>query len=277
MKNKQNYIDWDNEKELGMVSDTALSKKYGVSDTAVRGARLRRGIPALNPQKTYDIDWDCQPLGKMTDQHLADILGCSGGVVAKQRNKRNIKPYGILHRTIEGEASYYEETIIDHWLHNNNVQHKFQYKIGSYRVDWLIGEKDVWEFLGMWDHKLYGKTYQENFLKKKTFLESLGYSVRSIHRSDMNFFRTGVDLKKIESVEEFICKGCNRKMKHQAKGFCSRCYTYVFRGKKIREEISVKLKKDEVFVCSSCGSSKKHKRVRDLCSACYSRQHRSKA
>jgi AraC-like DNA-binding protein len=41
--------------------------------------------------KHKNIDWDAQPLGKMSDPELARRLGCSPSSVAKQRKKRGIE------------------------------------------------------------------------------------------------------------------------------------------------------------------------------------------
>jgi len=40
------------------------------------------------------INWDEQPLGKMTDEALGEKLGCAGASVYYQRTKRGIPPYG---------------------------------------------------------------------------------------------------------------------------------------------------------------------------------------
>ena len=98
-------------------------------------ARQRRGISALRPAKRHNINWDSVPLGKMIDQHIAGLLGCSGAYICKKRKEKKIPAFGMLHRTLENEAAYYEESIIDMWLHNNKISHKFQYKVGPYKVD----------------------------------------------------------------------------------------------------------------------------------------------
>lgn len=38
--------------------------------------------------------WDAQPLGRMLDRELAEVLGCHVSSVTYQRHRRNIEPWG---------------------------------------------------------------------------------------------------------------------------------------------------------------------------------------
>lgn len=265
-------IDWDNEIQLGLVPDCVLAKKYNISNTAVMGARTRRGIKPFRTNNHYDINWDSIPLGQYTDLHLANILGCSLNLVHKERNKRKIPPYKMNYRTLENEGAYYHEAIIDMYFHNQKISHKFQKKIGPYRVDWLLDDNLIWEYLGMWDHLIYGQKYRENFLIKENFLISEGYSVKRIYKEEISTFQSSVDLTLLHSLGRFVCLGCLRKeVKHHAHGYCCRCCGRLKDGQ-LRQNVTTKLKQSDVFVCSVCESSNKNKRVRDLCAKCYRKQ-----
>lgn len=80
-------IDWDNQ-PLGMMSDTELAKKLGVSKATVQAARYKRGIPAFDV-----IDWDKEPLGKMSDGMLAAKKNVKISTVAAARHTRGIPAY----------------------------------------------------------------------------------------------------------------------------------------------------------------------------------------
>lgn len=265
-------IKWNNILELGKVPDVELAKKLDVSPQTIFQARKRRNIKALNPsKKCSNINWDSVPLGQKTDQHIADILNCSGAYVLKQRRKKNIPAFGMLYRTHENEASYYEESIMDMWLHDNNIKHKFQFQVGKYRVDWLIPDRnEIWEFLGMWDHRIYGEDYRKNFEIKEKFLIDNGYVVRRIYRDEMNKIKKVVDLNKIYSMSFFECRGCHRtNIKHQAKGLCGMCITRTYKNQSLGLPKIEFLKPTDSFVCEDCGSIERHKRVGKKCHKCY--------
>lgn len=271
------YINWDRIKQLGKIPDVELSRQLNVTPQAVFLARKKRGIPAMHPSKQCNINWDLVPLGKMIDQHIADILGCSGAYVCKKRKQKNIPAFGMLYRTIENEAAYYEESIVDAWLHNHNIDHQFQYQIGPYRVDWHITKsKEIWEFLGMWNHRLYGKQYRDRFVIKEDYLKKQGYTVRRIYRQEMKTFRNGVDLTTIHNATNFICRGCNREtVKHQAKGLCGMCLNRLNQGQELGPpKISKMLKPGDIFVCEDCGNNDRNRRVRNKCKHCYAKARR---
>lgn len=264
-------IIWNNILELGKIPDVELANKLGVSPQATYQARKRRNIEALNPSKKCDINWDSVPLGQKTDQHIADILGCSGSYVLKQRKKKNIPAFGMLYRTYENEAAYYEESIIDMWLHNNSIKHIFQFQVDKYRVDWLIPEKnEIWEFLGMWDHKIYGEEYRKNFEVKEKLLMKNGYTVIKIYRNEIDKFKKSIDLTKIYSMSFFKCRGCNRtNIKHHAKGLCGMCINRTYSNQSLGPPKVQFLKPTDSFVCRDCGSTERHKRVGEKCNKCY--------
>jgi len=268
-------VDWDLVEDLGKTRDSDIAKRFGVSKTAVSHARRSRGLPSPNPTPKHVIDWEQVPLGRTTDQHVADQLGCSLGLVHKERTKRKIPPHGMNFRTAENEGAYYEEAIIDAWLHTQGVEHQFQVKIGPYRVDWLLSNQEVWEFLGMWDHKIYGEEYRSNFQKKKSFLEDSGYSVREIHRREIPTFKELVDLNGLHSLGNFVCAGCKRSdRKHQAHGLCGTCATKRGRGEELGQ-IRARLGPSDIFRCALCGSENRYKQVGGNCSKCYAATRRA--
>lgn len=96
------YVDWDSQ-PLGVVHDSHIAKKLGVSESAVNAARRRRGIRAVVRENTWEqrrrkgawkwYDWSCVPLGKKTDEDIAEEIGTTRQVVSRARRSRNIKPY----------------------------------------------------------------------------------------------------------------------------------------------------------------------------------------
>lgn len=273
---KEKQINWEDIIELGKIPDVDLSKKLGISPQAVFQARKKRKIKALNPTNKIKIDWDLVPLGTMIDQHIADLLGCSNACVCKNRKKRNIPAFGMLYRTLENEAAYYEESIIDLWLHKNKISHKFQFKAGKYRVDWLIPENnEIWEFLGMWDHKIYGKNYRDNFEIKEKYLIENGYRVRRIYKNEIINFKKDIDLNKIHGMSHFICRGCNREnLKHQAKGLCTMCVGRIHKNQELGPPKISFLKPTDTFICEVCGNTDRYKQVKNKCRLCYMKIYR---
>lgn len=101
--NIKSDVDWDSQ-PLGEISDAELAiriglvEKYGEYNAKhiVGRNRRKRGIPSYISHGRKEIDWDIQPLGKIADRDLADILNCRHQLVAYQRKKRGIpKPKKI--------------------------------------------------------------------------------------------------------------------------------------------------------------------------------------
>lgn len=270
----QSKVDWDRVSDLGAVPDYKIAQRFNVSKAAVGQVRKRRGIPPFRTNIRHDIDWDTAPLGKLIDRHVADILGCSHVLVHRERTRRGIPPHGLLYRTEENEGAYYEESIIDLWLHHHNIPHTFQKRLGPYRVDWLLADNCVWEFLGMWDHRLYGEAYRRNFEVKREYLVEQGFTVREIHRSEMGSFKADVDLRAIASMGVFVCRGCGREdVKHHAHALCGTCVGRRAHNRPLGPVVP-QLKQGDFFRCDHCGSEDRWKRVRALCRLCYRKQHK---
>lgn len=87
-------IDWDNEKDLGYISDGAMAYKHQCSVSAARSARIRRGISKCGRGDKYswDVDWDKEPLGVVSDSEIALSIGCSVSNVRYHRIRRGIEP-----------------------------------------------------------------------------------------------------------------------------------------------------------------------------------------
>ena len=270
-------VDWDKVLDLGKVRDCEIALQYGVSQTAVLLARKRRGIAPFCTRIYHNIDWGQVPLGKYPDEYLADTLGCSKVLVHKERNKRKIPPHGMLFRTSENQGAYYEEAIIDLWLHNQGIQHVFQAKIGPYRVDWLLGTCEVWEFLGMWSHRIYGEEYRSSFQRKKEYLEANGYSVRGIHKSEIAPLKAEVNLTDLHSMGSFVCRGCGRSnQKHQAHALCGTCVGRQARGVDLALPVMPLLREADYFKCSCCGSEDRKKQAKGLCLRCYNKESKKR-
>lgn len=90
-------IDW-NSQPLGQIKDTHLAKRLGVSDVAVGKQRRKRGILVCGSSRMLGncrvqgqhagINWDEQPLGKVSDKALARKLGVDPSSVRSARSVR---------------------------------------------------------------------------------------------------------------------------------------------------------------------------------------------
>ena len=80
---------------LGVKSDVAVEKEYGVATQTVRHHRVKRGIsPAHSERAPRGIDWDTQPLGTVQPRVLAAMLGVHVGSVYAACYRRGISPTG---------------------------------------------------------------------------------------------------------------------------------------------------------------------------------------
>lgn len=80
-------IDWDRERRLGVMPDTALARALGVSHTAVFSARRTRGIPrapCVRPPTRLETD---PRLGVVADAVLAEEYGASYSMVHRARER----------------------------------------------------------------------------------------------------------------------------------------------------------------------------------------------
>jgi len=278
-KYKLPETDWDSVSDLGKIPDVDIARRFGISPTAVQLARKRRGISALNPSKKLSVDWDSLPLGKMIDDQIASMVGCSGSKVCIERQKRGIKPAGMLYRTQEGQPAYYGEAVIDAWLHKHEIAHVFQFHVGKKRVDWYLPDtNEIWEYAGLAGHRLYGEDYEVAIGERVKICLNAGYKVRRIDKQELEFFSKDVDLSSIFKKSTFTCKGCLRtNVKHSSHDLCSMCLHRVRLGKPVGSpKNAAKLKPGEVFVCSSCGSNERNKRVKTLCGSCYSKARKKR-
>jgi len=83
-------IDWD-EQPLGVVPDTEIANRFGISTTPVRNARYERGIAAASHRwESKSIDWDSQPLGEVSDREIARTLGVAQATARRARVSRGI-------------------------------------------------------------------------------------------------------------------------------------------------------------------------------------------
>lgn len=82
-------IDW-NRQPLGLVTDTELAIRLGVGQTAVSGARRRRGIPAV-PRGRVERLGAQGLLGTMTDARLAAHLKLPQTAIRDARRRAGIR------------------------------------------------------------------------------------------------------------------------------------------------------------------------------------------
>jgi hypothetical protein len=90
-------INWDVEKKLGKVPDWELARKHGVGASAVRSARIRRGIPAYSDsvhprQRRWNVDWESLDYIANSDVDIAHVIGCHPSTVRYHRNQLGIEP-----------------------------------------------------------------------------------------------------------------------------------------------------------------------------------------
>lgn len=220
----QPKIDWTKIQNLGKVPDSQIAKRLGVHNATVAHHRRKLGIPAM--YSLPYINWDEQPFGKFTDQHIADLLGCSLTRAVVERKKRGIKPSAMRYRTVEGEAAYYGEAIIDAWLHKNNIKHEFQKKIGGRKVDWFLTEtQEIWEYAGFLGHQIHGAKYKKQLETRIAIVQSYGLTTRIITENELKDFAENIDLTSLYRRATFECLNCKQTgVPHRKLGLCGKCY-----------------------------------------------------
>lgn len=91
-------VDWDKQ-PLGKLSDAEIARQVGVTTGAAKEARVRRGIPRFSAtagarRRSEAVEWDKQPLGKMSDAKLAKSLDLPAQFVIRARSARGIPAWG---------------------------------------------------------------------------------------------------------------------------------------------------------------------------------------
>ena len=61
---KKKGTKWDSVEDLGLVPDSVIAKRLGLTTSAVTQARNRRGIPSFTASQPQ-IDWDAQIEGSV--------------------------------------------------------------------------------------------------------------------------------------------------------------------------------------------------------------------
>lgn len=134
---------------------------------------------------------------------------------------------------------------------------------------WLLDNQEIWEFLGMWDHQIYGESYRKNFAVKRAYLLAQGFRLREIHRNEVKSFKQIVDLRSIFSLGDFTCRGCLKTdVKHHAHAMCASCVGQRLRGVEPGTPKKARLRKSDAFACSECKSTNRKKQVRGRCAKC---------
>ena len=77
---------------LGTVPDAKLAEAWGIPQNSVAVARIRRKIPAHQPQKPWTAS-QVALLGTMPDSAVAQLVGRSKGAVAAARRDRRIRGF----------------------------------------------------------------------------------------------------------------------------------------------------------------------------------------
>lgn len=88
-ENELENIDWAN------MTNGQVAAATGAAPGAIANIRRRLKKPVCYAKNgvASNVDWDNEPLGKMTDQEIARKHGVSSVTVCKQRQRRNIPAY----------------------------------------------------------------------------------------------------------------------------------------------------------------------------------------
>lgn len=100
---------------LGAESDRAIAKRLGIPRRIVAARRKAQGIQpyagiqkaartglATRPRRRrLRINWAMQPLGRETDQAIADRIGTSANIVYRARRRLGIPSYTASRRTVD--------------------------------------------------------------------------------------------------------------------------------------------------------------------------------
>ncbi len=124
-------------------------------------------------EKKYNVtkeQWDSASLGNLPDGIIAKNLNIPIRLVCAERLKRGIKSFNksknwlyMLREGVPCRSKY--EAMYDTYLHENNIEHKHEVKIGPYIADVKIGN-EYHEIAGMIGYPKYNKKTRT----KKTIL-----------------------------------------------------------------------------------------------------------
>lgn len=238
---RKSGIDW-NEVEFGKYPDKELANRLGVTPVAIRRQRVNRGIPRFPVgDNSCWVDWDKIPLGSMPDPVIAKMTGRHIMSVSEARRSRGIAKYAGRCVTTEGEIATYPEALIDLWMHEHEIDHRFQVKIRPYIADWVCN-KTVYEYAGLVDHRnvKIRDRYISRLDKKIQFYKDGGFDVVVITPKELSEYTpNGEVLCRSRCV---LCGGNSGRMK---KGMCPACYSR-------NRPVSV-FPRSGAIVCVTCG------------------------
>lgn len=262
-----NLVDWDLVR-LGSKQDKEIAAELGVSPPAVRKQRIKRGIKPF-PKRS----WDSRLLGILPDSIIARMVGRHESTVNEARWVLGISRSDRRCVTEEGEPATLPEAIIDLFWHQNNINHKFQVKIGKYVADWVINEKIAVEYAGLINSEM-ALNYNVKLIEKELFYKANGYETLIIYPYDLSRYDTGEIPRTAPSK---ICISCGKRpLYFRAKGICNSCYRKI--NKTIRPKSGAEF-------CIECGRrfgdhGKKRGIIRHSghgqCQMCYEK-HRNRA
>lgn len=111
---------------------------------------------------TQQIDWDAQPLGKISDYAIADRLGCQRSTVRRERNARGIAPFVDTARrnidwTIQPLGEMTDAALAKQLGVNSASVFKARVKLGIKPFNHFKGKKIANK---CWKCKKLGKTYK---------------------------------------------------------------------------------------------------------------------
>jgi hypothetical protein len=218
---RKSGIDWD-KVEFGKMPDKELSCRLRVSPNAVRQQRIKRGIARFPVGgNACWIDWDKIPLGSMPDSVIAKMTGRHIMSVSEARRSRGIAKYSGRCITTEGEIATYPEALIDLWMHEHRIDHKFQVKIKPYIADWVC-DKTVYEYAGLLDHRnvKIRDYYTSKLVKKTQFYKDSGFDVVVITPKELSLYAP-----KGAVLCRSSCVLCGSKSGRMKKGMCLVCYS----------------------------------------------------
>lgn len=202
---------------LGTVQDNVLAKQLGVSAPAVRAQRVKRDIP----RALRGLDWSLYPLGKVPDTIIAEMVSRHPASVQQARQRMGIACYAGRFTTTEGEVASRPEALIDLFFHEQGIAHQFQFKVGSFVADWLVGDSTLYEFAGMLDYHVpyIVEQYRLRLDKKRIFYESQGFTLVELTHADLPRYKPVGQVSFRDS-----CTRCGGHTGRLRKGLCNPCY-----------------------------------------------------
>lgn len=207
-------------------SVSKIASRYKISARRFAVFLHKNGIQTVKCRnKKYNVSkdaWDLADLGNLPDSQVAKKLEVPRRLVTQERLIRGIKSFSqqkkwlyMLREGVPCRSKY--EAMYDVYLHENNIQHEHEVKVGPYIADIRIGN-GYHEIAGMIGYPRYNKKYKE----KKQFYSKNNINVKWLFVDDIEkLYKTC----KTEMIfREKICEDCKTNTFDMVKNVCRICY-----------------------------------------------------